>query len=224
MNLSGQWHIAQFRGISTVKCHRFVIFVALIGLGSSLAGCLGLVRPNFEAEIVNLRKGNYTLDPDHAFVLFRIDHLGLSKVIGRFNEVEATLDFDPDNIEELKIDGRLATGSIDVGNAEFESQLRGSSWLSSEQFPDAWFKTESVVADSDGNLSILGQFTMRGVSRQIQLEGRFNGGADNILTGKYTLGFEAKGVLSRKSYGIDKFGALVGDSIELEIQAEFQQQ
>jgi len=215
---------AQFRAISCARCQRFVAPSVLLALTFSLVGCLGLVRPNFEAEIVNLRPGNYTLDPDHTFVLFRVDHLGLSKVVGRFNEVEANLDFDPDDIEGLQIDGRLATGSIDIGNPEFESQLRGASWLASEQFPDAFFMSEAVAVDADGNLTIQGQFTMRGITRPIELTGRFNGGADNILTGKYTLGFEAKGAVSRKAYGIDDFGALVGDAIELEIQAEFQQQ
>lgn len=224
MNQDSSWCIAQFRAISCIGRQRFVVLIALTVLAFSLSGCLGLVRPNFEAEVVNLRPGNYTLDPDHTFVLFRIDHLGLSKVIGRFNEVEANLDFDPKNIEGLKLDGRIAMGSIDIGSPEFESELRGASWLAAEQFPNAFFVTENVVVDSDGNLIIDGQFTMRGVSRPLQFEGRFNGGADNILTGKYTLGFEAKGVLSRKSYGIDSFGALVGDSIEIEIQAEFQQQ
>jgi len=148
---------AQFRAISCARCQRFVAPSVLLALTFSLVGCLGLVRPNFEAEIVNLRPGNYTLDPDHTFVLFRVDHLGLSKVVGRFNEVEANLDFDPDDIEGLQIDGRLATGSIDIGNPEFESQLRGASWLASEQFPDAFFMSEAVAVDADGNLTIQGQ-------------------------------------------------------------------
>ena len=223
MNVHGSWRNTHFPEIFCLGRQRFVAVIALFALTFSLVGCLGLVRPNFEAEIVNLRPGNYSLDPDHTFVIFRIDHLGLSKVIGRFNEVEANLNFDPDNIEGMQLDGRIATSSIDVGNEEFDSTLRGAGWLASEQFPDAFFVTEAVDADDDGNLTITGQFTLRGVSLPMEFQGRFNGGADNILTGKYTLGFEAKGELSRKSYGIDNFGALVGDTIEIEIQAEFQQ-
>ena len=224
MNLSGPCLITQFRAISCLLRQRYVTVLVVFALAFSLVGCLGLVRPNFESDIVNLRPGNYSLDPDHTFVIFRIDHLGLSKVIGRFNEVEANLDFDPDNIEAMQLDGRIATASIDVGNPEFDAQLRSAGWLASEQYPNARFVTEEVLVGTDGNLTILGQFTLRGVTQPLQFEARFNGGADNILTGKYTLGFEAKGVLSRKSYGIDDFAALVGDSIEIEIQAEFQQQ
>ncbi len=198
--------------------------MALIVISLVLSGCASIVRPNFETEIVKLRPGNYTLDPDHTFVLFRVDHLGLSKVIGRFNEAEASLDFDPGDIEGLRLDGRIATGSIDIGNAEFEDQLRSGAWLNSAEFPDATFITESVQLGDDDSFIIVGKFTLRGVTQPMQLQARFNGGADNILTGKYTVGFSASGEFSRKSFGINDFGALVGDTIEIEIEAEFQQQ
>jgi len=196
----------------------------LTGAALSSVGCAALVTPNFETETVNLRSGNYVLDPDHTFVLFRIGHLGLSKVIGRFNEAEASMNFDPDDIENLKFDGLIKTASVDIGNPDFESDLRGSRWLNSKAFPNATFITDTVTQDEEGDLTIDGQFTLRGVTQPLQLKGRFNGGADNILTGKYTIGFSATGELSRKSYGIDSFAALVGDIIEVEIEAEFQQQ
>jgi len=215
---------ARFGAIFCTECRSLgtaiLLGISLLGL----SGCASLVRPNFETEIVKLRPGNYVLDPDHAFVLFRIDHLGLSQVIGRFNEIEANLNFDPDNIADLQLDGRIATSSIDLNNPTFESQLRGRDWLDSERFPDARFETTAVSQGPDGALSIVGDLTLRGVTLPITLAGRFNGGADNILTGKYTLGFSATTSLSRKAYGIDDYGPLVGDTIDVEIQAEFQKQ
>jgi len=196
----------------------------LTGAALSSVGCAALVTPNFETETVNLRSGNYVLDPDHTFVLFRIGHLGLSKVIGRFNEAEASMNFDPDELENLTFDGLIKTASIDIGNPDFENDLRGSGWLNSDAFPNATFITDTVTQDEEGGITIDGQFTLRGVTQPLQLRGRFNGGADNILTGKYTIGFSATGELSRKSYGIDSFAALVGDTIEIEIEAEFQRQ
>jgi len=203
---------------------RSVMVLTLICTLISVTGCTALVRPNFETETVKLRPGNYSLDPDHTFVLFRVGHLELSKVIGRFNEVEATLQFDPEKVEELRLDGRLATNSIDLNNETFESQLKGKDWLDSEQFPDAKFVTNTVVVGNDGQLSIEGDLSLRGVTRPIVLDARFNGGADNILSGKYTIGFSATSSFSRKDFGIDDFAALVGDTIELEIEAEFQKQ
>ncbi len=206
------------------RCQRSVAAlvwgIAVVGL----AGCASLVRPNFETEILSLRPGNYTLDPNHTFVLFRVDHLNLSQVIGRFNEVEANLLFDPGNLQAMRLDGRITTASIDLNNPSFESDLRGSGWLDSETHPYATFITESVSVGEDDNLTIEGDFTLRGITQPLTLEAKFNGGADNILTGKYTLGFTAYGSVSRKAYGVDRFAALVGDAIDIEIQAEFQRQ
>jgi len=214
----------RIRPISRYLRQRFGVALLLaVGVVFS-TGCASLVTPNFETETIKLRSGNYVLDPDHTFVLFRIGHLRLSKVIGRFNESEASMDFDPDDIESLRFDGQIKTGSIDIGNPEFEDQLRGSRWLNSQAFPNATFVTDAVIPGEGSEFIIMGQFTLRGVTQPLQLQARFNGGADNILTGKYTIGFSATGEFSRKSFGIDGFSALVGDTVEIEIEAEFQQQ
>ncbi len=203
------------------RCFALVCLIVGVLL---LSGCASLVRPNFETETAKLRAGEYIIDPNHTFVIFRINHLGLSDVIGRFNEIEATLSFDPDTPEALQLDGRIATASIDLGNEEFEDQLRGSSWLDSDQYPFLTFTTNTVVVEDNGDLTIEGDISLRGVTQPLALQARFNGGADNLLTGKYTLGFSATTTLLRSDFGIDQFGALVGDSIDVEIEAEFQRQ
>jgi len=207
-----------------ICCNTCLAGVNILFFSTVLTACAAIVRPNYETEIGNLRPGNYTLDPQHAFVLFRVDHLGLSKVIGRFNDVAANLAFDPNDLAAMQLDGLIDTASIDLGDPEFESQLRGADWLASEQFPQARFTTAEVVVLDDGELQIQGELTLRGVSQAITLQARFNGGADNILTGKYTLGFSANTTVSRKAFGMDGFAALVGDAIDIEIEAEFQKQ
>ncbi len=189
---------------------------------SLLTGCASLVRPNYTQSFEELRAGDYKLDPDHAYLLFRIEHLGLSTVVGRFNDMEASLDFDPSEPEALTLEGRVSMDSIDLGNETLEGRLRGRDWLDTERFPQARFVTTEVGIDDDGVLSIIGDFTLHGVTRPLTLAAMFNGGADNLLTGKYTLGFSATGALERSDYGIDAFAALVGDEIGVEIHGEFQ--
>ena len=196
---------------------------AALALALLLAsGCTSLVRPNYETTLSELRNGDYTLDPDHAYLLFKVPHLGLSKVIGRFDEVDATLDFDPDDIAALRLDGVVSVASIDLDDEGLERRLLGSDWLDAEGFPEARFTTTSVAAGEAESFDVTGDFTLRGVTLPLTLTARFGGGADNLLTGRYTLGFEAQGTLSRSAYGVDGLAALVGDTIEIEIHAEFQ--
>ena len=189
-----------------------------------ISGCTSLIRPNYSQSLPELRPGDYSLDPEHAYLLFRIEHLGLSTVIGRFNKVDATLDFDPDALSDLALEGVIQTTSIDLNNENLESRLRGSGWLDVRAHPEARFESVSVESGDNGAFVVNGNFTLRGITRPVALQARFKGGADNLLTGRYTLGFEATGTILRSDFGIDSLAALVADEVFIEIHAEFQRQ
>ncbi|MFT6304361.1 MAG: polyisoprenoid-binding protein YceI [Pseudomonadales bacterium] len=156
------------------------------------------------------------------YVHFNIEHLGLSTIVGRFNSVEATLDFDPTSLEELQLDGVIDVASIDMNNESLENRLRGADWLNTQKFPEAQFQTTSITATQNNDFVIAGEFSLRGITRPMSLNATFKGGADNLLTGKYTLGFSANGSFLRSDFGIDAFAALVADEVFIEIHAEFQ--
>lgn len=197
--------------------------VLLVGLLSiSLQGCASLVRPNFKQEITELRAGQYSLDTEHAYVHFDVGHLGLSRIVGRFNSMGAALDFDPENLSATRLSGFIETDSIDVNNADLQDQLKGESWLAADQYPQAVFDTTRVVSTGGNNMDIIGELQLKGTIREVVLKATFNGGADVLLTGKYTLGFSASTVISRSEFGIDAFQALVSDDINITIHAEFQ--
>lgn len=224
MNASYLTNQSPLNAMATARHWPLFTRACLVATVLVLGGCASLVRPNFETETAKLRAGEYVIDPNHTFVIFRINHLGLSDVIGRFNDIEASLSFDPDTPEAMQLDGRIAAASIDLGNEEFEDQLRGGAWLDSEQYPFITFTTNTVTVEPAGDLTIEGDISLRGVTQPLTLQARFNGGADNLLTGKYTLGFSASTTLLRSDFGIDQFGALIGDSINVAIEAEFQRQ
>ena len=205
-----------------MRTRRRLLVALPLACTALLGGCAALVTPNFTTETGELRAGDYALDPDHAYLLFRVEHLGLSMVVGRFDEVDATLDFDPDDLAALRLDGVVDMASIDLDDPDLERRLLGGDWLDAGAHPEARFTTTSVVPGEGGAFVVTGDFTLRGVTLPLELDGRFNGGADNILTGRYTLGFAASGSLSRSAYGIDAFGALIGDEVGIEIHAEFQ--
>ena len=187
-----------------------------------VAGCASLVRPNYTQDLIELRPGDYSLDPEHVYVHFRVEHLGLSTVVGRFNSVDASLDFDPTLLDEMQLDGVIDINSIDMNNESLENQLQGVDWFDAKRFPEASFETRTVSAAKNNEFVISGDFTLRGITQSLSLNAIFKGGADNLLTGKYTLGFAATGSFLRSDYGIDTFLGLVADEVFVEIHAEFQ--
>lgn len=202
---------------------RTAFFVSL-ATTLALGGCASLVRPNYSTELTELRAGEYTLDKQHAYVNFSVVHLGLSKVVGRFNTVDAALDFNPRELEELRMDGTIDMSSIDLNNESLERTLSASDWFDVKRYPEATFETTGVLPGDDNGFVLTGELTLKGVSKPVSLAARFNGGADNILTGRYTVGFEAVGRIKRAEFGIDSLAALVSDEVEIQIYAEFQKQ
>lgn len=186
------------------------------------AGSCSLITPKVQTQLSELRSGQYSLDKQHASLIFKVGHMKLSTFVGRFNEFDATLDFDPANIAATKLDAQVNTASIDVNNTDLEESLRGSTWFDTTQFPQAIFTTLSVQPQSDNTFHFTGNLTLHGVTAPVILEVTFHGGADNMLTGKYTIGFSASGTIKRSTFGIDSYIPMVGDDVVLEVYAEFQ--
>jgi len=195
--------------------------IAALFLAISLGSC-SLLVPNVQQDVAQLRAGQYQLDKQHATLIFKVMHMGLSTFVGRFDDIDATLDFDPTDMSKTRLDARVMPTSIDVNNEGLEDSLRGSSWFDVQAYPQATFTTLSVQPQSANHFAFTGNLTLHGVTAPVTLDVAFNGGATNMLTGRYTIGFSATGTIKRSVFGIDEYIPLVGDDVALEVFAEFQ--
>lgn len=196
----------------------------VILLALALGGC-GYLLPHGHqtTEVASLPEGAYRLDPDHATILFKIDHLGFSKLVGRFDRFDATLDFDPQAPETAKLVVTIDAASIDLGLPAFEQDLRGANWLDIERFPEARFESQGIAITGEDTGAITGGLTLHGTTAPVTLDVTFNGGGSSLLTGAYTLGFEAHGSVLRSTFGLGALAPAIGDEVILEIHAEFLQ-
>lgn len=201
-----------------MKLFRLTLLIVVL----ALSACVSLLAPKVESQVVNLRAGQYSLDKTHATILFKVQHLGLSTYVGRFNKFDATLDFDPANIAAAKLDASIEIDSLDINDPDLKKDLMGGGWFNQASHPQARFSTISVVEKTGNEFEFVGELNWRGVSKPINLLVTFHGGANNILTGKYTLGFSAKGSFLRSDFGMDKYIPIVGDQIQIEAFSEFQ--
>jgi len=197
-------------------------YILLITVVFTLSACGYLIAPNVKTGVANLEKGAYQIDPAHTSVLFKINHMGMSTFVGRFNELDASLEFDPAHMENAKLTALIKIPSIDVNNKDLEETLKGSSWFEAEKYPQAIFKTKAVVMLDDSRAQFSGDLTLHGVTAPIVLNVVFNGAGNNMLSGKYTLGFTGTTRFKRSQFGIDYMVPAVGDDVDVEVFAEFQ--
>lgn len=148
---------------------------------------------------------DYVIDTQgaHAFVNFKIKHLGYSWLHGRFNTFDGSFSYDSANPNSSQIMVNIDTKSIDSNHAERDKHLRGGDFLNVDKFPKATFKSTSIKFDEDGDeADVTGEFTLHGVTKTITFE------IDKIGEGKdpwggYRVGFEGETSLKLADFGID---------------------
>ncbi len=190
----------------------------------ALSACASVLAPKVETSAIALKQGNYQLDPKHAALLFKVQHSGLSDFVGRFEVFNANLDFDPDNPQQASLEAIITIASLDIANDDFARTLLGPSWLNAGQYPEARFVSQSIEITGDNAGIVHGQLSLNGTTKPVDMTVVFNGGAQILLTGKYTIGFTARARFSRSAFGIDRYASFVGDEIEIEFSGEFQRQ
>lgn len=168
----------------------------------------------------------YMADPTHSYVGFKVRHLGFSKVKGKFNEFDVSLQVDPADLSTLRTDASIATISIDTGNSDRDAHLRSGDFFESENWPAMKFESSGVRSVRGNSFELEGTLTIRDVSRPVVLTGEFLGEAKDPW-GNDRVAFEASATINRKEFGLtwnqvlETGGLLVGEDIEvvLDIQA-----
>lgn len=202
--------------VKTMKVSVCILFAC------ALSGCAALFTPEVEVALLKLERGQYALDKTHASLLFKVSHMGLSTFVGRFNEMDASLDFNPEKPLESQLQAVVNMATVDVNNTALSDMLRGGSWFNTEAYPQATFTTVSVIQTSEHTFTFKGMLTFLGNTQSVNVDVTFHGGANVLLTGKYTLGFSATTTFKRSDFGMTTYIPAVGDEITLEAHAEFQ--
>jgi len=186
-----------------------------------IVGCTSLVKPDVVASSEALRGGSFALDESHAALTFKIDHLGFSNYVGRFEAFSASLDLDEATPEAAQLDVIIEMTSLDVANDAFANTLM-TDWFDTEQFPTARFIATDVTVTGEAMGTITGNLTLHGVTRPVVLDLQFNGGARDLIRGNaYIVGFSATGRIDRSEFGISNLSGIIANEVAISIEAEF---
>jgi polyisoprenoid-binding protein YceI len=174
-----------------------------------------------QTNTLPLAAGRWTLDPAHSAVVFSIRHLGLSKVRGRFDTFDATLDVGP-TTGDVRVEATIQMGSVNTNDPARDGHLRTTDFFDVDKHPTMHFVSTGISGGEDGvNWELAGDMTINGVTKPAVLEVEFHG------TEKHRedlhAGFSATGEVRRSDFGID-FGILPlgGDKLALADKVPFE--
>ncbi len=210
--------------IRKIRWQQAALFGALLPL-FALVGCntlaAAVLKPEVQTEAASVPKGDYVLDPAHASILFKIDHLGFSTYVGRFNVFDAALVGDAANPESATVTATVDMTSLDIANPEFAAELMGPDWFDAARFPQASFRTYGLKIVGENEADISGDLTLKGKTQAVIIRARLNGSAYDRLRGADVVGFSATLPIKRSDFGIDRHSGLITDDVLIEIEAEF---
>lgn len=177
-----------------------------------------LLATLFSATVMSpVWAAEYKIDDQgaHASINFKVKHLGYSWLTGRFNTFSGNFSYDPANVEASSITVDIDTNSVDSNHAKRDKHLRSGDFLEVDKFPTATFVSTRVDVISDEEMTVYGDFTLRGVTKNIAIEASKVGEGQDPWGG-YRAGFEGVTEIDMADYGFaTDFGTVL---LELHVE------
>jgi polyisoprenoid-binding protein YceI len=171
------------------------------------------------ALVVQVRAGDtYKVDPVHSSIIFRIKHMNISNVFGRFNEPTGTFVIDDADPTKTTLNFEIQAANVDTHNAQRDTHLKGPDFFNAKQFPTITFKSTAVKKGEGNMLDVTGDLALHGVTRSITVPVEITGQGD--FAGSHRVGLETTLTIKRSEYDMKNMVGPVGDDVRLNIAFE----
>ncbi len=171
----------------------------------------------------------WAIDLAHSEINFKVKHLMISTVTGKFKEFSATVESENEDFQDARITFEAQADSITTGNDHRDEHLRSADFFDAEQFPVLRFESSEFKPVKGNEYELHGQLTIRGVTKPVKLAVEYNG-THKDPWGNIKAGFELSGKINRTDYGLkwnaitEAGGMTVGEEVKLEAFIELTKQ
>ncbi len=171
-----------------------------------------------------MARNSWEIDVSHSAIQFKVRHMVISKVHGRFARWSGALELDTDDLTRSQVDVRIDAASIDTQVADRDTHLRSPDFLDVAVHPEITFRSRRIEKDGSG-YRVVGDLALHGVVREVTLEAEFAGTGKDPW-GNERAGFSAQASLDRRDFGLvwnaalETGGVLVGEKVEIAIELE----
>ncbi len=165
----------------------------------------------------------YKVDAVHSSIGFSVKHMMVSNTTGQFDQYDGAIAYDANDLANSKIDITIQASSINTRNTGRDGHLQGADFFDVAQFPTITFVSKSITADA-----IVGDLTIKGVTKEVTVPASISGPVTGM--GKTKIGISAQFTLNRQDYGVswnktlDQGGVAVGDEVKVTVDIEADKQ
>ena len=164
----------------------------------------------------------WSLDKSHTHISFEVNHLGFSTTFGTFSDYDATIDFDPENIEASSVEFSINAASINTFFAKRDDHIRGADFLKVDEHATITFVSTGIEKTGDDTAKVTGDLTLLGVTQPVTFDAKLNNIGPNPFAPDITVaGFDLTGEVDRTQFGMGfgapAIGAVIPVAISLEI-------
>lgn len=168
-----------------------------------------------------VRAGRYVLDTAHGKVTWSISHLGFSTYYGQITDVTGELALDPKTPGKSTVSVKIGIGSTNALDERLNAHLKKPEFFDTAQFPQASFVSTSVEPSGPTTARVVGNLTLKGVTRPVSFDATFNQAGPHPVDKKYTVGFDGWAVIKRSEFGVSAYLPVLGDEVSLRLEGEF---
>jgi polyisoprenoid-binding protein YceI len=167
----------------------------------------------------------WQIDPSHTHVEFAAKHMMIATVKGRFAEVSGSVVLDEGDLANSSVEVTMGAASIDTRQEQRDEHLRSADFLDVATHPTLTFKSTRIEAAGEGEFRVIGDLTIRGVTREVTLNATDEGRGMDPWGGE-RMGFSAKTVIDRRDFGLvwnaalETGGVLVGNEVKISLEVE----
>ena len=172
------------------------------------AGCHGRSAQN-----------RFEFDKAQSRILFRVDNHGYVRTLGLLRGLEGGFIFDPGNPAKSSVVATIRADSVDTANGLLDAVLRSARFFDAERFPVMTFKSRRIETTGADTGRIVGELTLRGVTRPVTLDVTFNKAGRHPAAKHYFAGFSAAAKLKRSDFGMTLGLPAIGDEVTITIEA-----
>jgi len=183
---------------------------------------IGLALPAVAAA----QPATWTIDPGHSAATFQVRHMIVANVKGEFGGPVGTASFDPKDLSTLRVDATIDARTINTRNPDRDKDLKSDLFFDVAKYPRITFKSKSVTVEGPGKLKVLGDLTIKGVTKPVTLD--VEGPTQQIkdIWGSQRIGATATTTINRRDFNIvynrmlEGGGAVVGDQVSISLDLE----